>query len=120
MPRPGACWGACGWWGPNRGRSPPGTWRRSSAGARTLGSSESHVQALQELPARHAMVRSPGAAAVRLRTQPVPDPVVAEQELAAVEAHYQATSFRSQQEIVRALDQYRTPTPGRTSRLQSL
>lgn len=60
---------------------------------------ERHVQALQDLPARQAMLRGAGLGTVRLRTLPTPDPRVSPEALAAVEAEYLRRYFRSQAEI---------------------
>ncbi len=103
------------------GRVDPRTVRQnvSAAASESAGMSEQwerHVQALQDLPPRHAVVRVAGQRAVSLRTRPVPDPAVEEERVAAVEAHYLATSFRPRHAIVQELDQYRAPpSPTATS-----
>ena len=84
---------------------------------------ERQVQALQDLPARQAFVRIPdpgGAHAQihRIRTKAVPDPVVREAQLAAVEHHYLDRYFRPQAAVEQALAPLRAPvaTPGTTRR----
>ena len=87
---------------------------------------EQQVQALQDLPARQAFVRIPdpagkGAHIHRITTKPVPDPLVAEDELAMVEAHYLETYFRPQAEVEQALAPLRaTTTPASTNRRRRL
>jgi hypothetical protein len=68
---------------------------------------ERHVQALQDLPPRHALMRLPGRGTVRAQTLPTPDPVVQADALAQVKAQYLARCFRPQAAIAAEQAAYR-------------
>ena len=54
---------------------------------------EAWVQQIQDLPTRHALMRTPAGAIATVRSLSIPDPVVDRGELAEVEAEYLARYF---------------------------
>lgn len=98
------------------GRVDPRTVRQdsSSTASESAGMAEQwerQIQALQDLPARTAYMRLPQQGTRLVRTLPLPDPVVAPNALAAVEAEYRRRLFRSQVDIMRDQAQERVSSP---------
>lgn len=111
------------------GRVEPRTVRQdlSDAGSESIGMAEGWerwTQALQDLPPRHAYLRTKAGAVTKLRTLNIPDPDVDPAKLAAVEAHYLDHYFRPVAAIEADLATRRAPAPGaspptrRTRRLE--
>ncbi len=78
--------------------------RRTDADTEGVGMGEQWerwTQAIQDLPPRHAFIRTPDGVATRLTTRSVPDPTVSPELLAAIEARY--------------LEIYFTPRPSESS-----
>lgn len=98
------------------GRVDPQTLRQNGAGGVSASAGmaeqwERQVQALQDLPAREALMRLPGLGTVQARTLPVPDPTTAPEALAAVEATYCTRYFRPRAAVVRDQSQTRSHAP---------
>lgn len=88
--------------------------RRTDADTEGVGMSEQwerFTQQIQDLPPRHAFIRTPQGAVTRVKTLGMPDPSVAAAELAAVEARYLQTSFHDRTALNRAVSAPASPQP---------
>lgn len=70
---------------------------------------ERHVQAIQDLPNRHAITRLPDGLVQEIVSLDMPDPKIDELSLRAIEEAYLSTYFRPEAEVLAQLEARRAP-----------